>query len=97
MKSNLKNSIIDVQYDKQSIKTLFDEARSVIFNPSKIREVWDFELRQLLIGVCYGGKIYYKKNEWCYTPEIPSLYLYFQSLNDVKNLNGGGAESWTPV
>ena len=96
-KEEIKNTIMDVTVNQENFEELYNEAHDILFNPSKIWDVWSFELRQLLIGVCYGGQISYSKKDGLHTPSLSSLYLYFQQIGNSKNLKPGGAESWTPV
>ncbi|MEI7918982.1 MAG: hypothetical protein WCH65_01915 [bacterium] len=51
-------SLADIQYQK-----LLDMALTVIINPMAIRNLNKPHLIQLLIQVCFNGKIYYKKRE----------------------------------
>ena len=51
-------SLANIQYEK-----LLDKAMTVITSPIAIWNLNKPELIQLLIQVCFNGKIYYKKKE----------------------------------
>ena len=75
-------SLADIQYQK-----LLDMALTVIINPMAIRNLNKPHLIQLLIQVCFNGKIYYKKREWLHTPELSVIYTTFEQLNALKTPN----------
>jgi len=75
----------------------YNDAKVALFNPGLLWEIWDAEMKQLLIRVCFWGKIYYSKKQGCQTPNFSSIYLYFKGLKDPKFSVLGGAENWTPV
>jgi hypothetical protein len=54
-------------------------------------------MKQLLIRVLFSWKIYYTKNQECNTPEVSSLYLYFNGLEKAKIPVPGGVGCRTQV
>lgn len=75
-------ALADIQYQK-----LLDKALTVITNPIAIWDLNRPELVQLLIQVCFNGKIYYKKKEWLHTPDLSVIYTTFEQLNALKTPN----------
>lgn len=62
-------------------KKLLEETKAILVNPKFIWEIWGIELKHLLLGVCYGGKILYTKNQGLQTPEIPLIYMLKEQLS----------------
>ena len=64
------------------IKDLYERIKTIITNPIAIREMWNKELKMMLISVLFGGKIYYSKKLGFQTNENQALvkaspiYLY---------------------
>ena len=75
-------ALADIQYKK-----LLDKALTVITNPIAIWNLNKPLLVQLLIQVCFNGKIYYKKKEWLHTPEISVIYTTFNAIWNVNSPN----------
>jgi len=76
-KQELEYAIAHVNYDKSEMLKTIEKAKSILINPVSIRDIEDAELKQLLIGVCFGGKIYYTKNQGLHTPDISLVYRLF--------------------
>ena len=93
----LEYSMEDTNFDNSELMKAYNDAKVALFNPGLLWEIWDAEMKQLLIRVCFWGKIYYSKKQGCQTPEISSIYLYFKGLKDPKLSVPGGAESRTQV
>lgn len=74
---DLEYSIKDITFEEKEFEKTLNEAKTVLFNPLAIWDYWDYELKKLIIGVCFNNKIYYKKNLGLHTPEISVLYSYF--------------------
>jgi len=75
-------SLADIQYQK-----LLDKALTVITNPIAIWNLNKPDLVQMLIQVCFNGKIYYKKKEWLHTPELSVIYTTFNAIWNVNSRN----------
>ena len=96
-KEELELSLEDITFDKSEFEKVYNDTKVVLFNPVLFRDLWDAEMKQLLIRVLFSWKIYYTKNQECNTPEVSSLYLYFNGLEKAKIPVPGGAENRTPV
>ena len=87
---DLEYSMKDITFEKSEFQRNLNDAKTILFNPVAMWKYWDAEIKQLLIGVCFNNKIYYKKNQGCRTPEISPIYWYLASLWDKKTPNSEG-------
>lgn len=86
-KEDLEYEINNENFIKSEFEKTYNEAKIIIKNPLALRDLEDVEIKQLLIRVCFGGKIYYKKNQGLHTPEISVLYTSFGSFEPSKTPN----------
>ena len=93
----IKIEIEDKYFDKEEQNKTFQEAKTILCNPTAIRDFGDAELKQLVIRVCFGNKISYKKNQGLQTPEISGIYLAKERLLHSSVRKSGGDESRTRV
>jgi len=93
-KEELGRQMENITYNQDEMKKVFDEAKTVIANPSALWNLNDVEIKQLLIRVCFNSKIYYTKNQGLHTPEISLLYLTLGELSnkDYSNVEMTGIE-----
>jgi len=92
-----ENHIITLEEEKQEIKIrievrnwnrvnvnideLISNTKTILANPSFVRDLWDPQLQKMLIGVLFNGKILYNKKSGFQTPEIPLIYTLLSSFN----------------
>lgn len=72
----LKNT----DFANDNFQDLYLKAKEIFENPVAIWELWNHELRQLLLGVRTWWIIYYKKNSGVRTPENSLFYRLFKSI-----------------
>jgi hypothetical protein len=68
---------------------LLNDVKSIILNPLTIWEVWDHNMKKLLVTILFNGKIYYTKNQGYSTPDLTALYKLFQAFAGSNFLRGG--------
>ena len=75
----------DSKFNDENLTRLLDETKTVLANPKFIWEIWNIELKHLLIGVCFWWKLVYSKDSKLQTPEIPFIYKLSEELKDKKD------------
>lgn len=68
---------------------LLNDVKTILINPVTLRDIWDHNMKKLLIYVLFNGKLYYTKNQGYQTPDLTALYKLFQALKGNKCANGG--------
>ena len=73
---------------EQEFEQLYNKFVDIIENPVAIWDLWNIEMKQLLIGVLFGWKLYYKKNEGFQTPQTSLIYSIFDHISGDNNRLG---------
>ena len=76
----------------ENFETTLSQAEYIFTQPLKLWKNSNYEIRQSLFMVWFGGVLYYKKNQWPRTNETTGLYYLFSSKLDanVHDLRKGG-------
>lgn len=86
-KENLEYEINNVNFNNNEFQQTYNEVKSILKDPLSVWDLADAEIRQVLIRVCFHGKIYYKKNQGLHTPEISVLYTAFSMFDNSNSCN----------
>lgn len=73
---------------EDNIEQIISQTECIFTQPVQMWRNYDYEIRQLLFMVRFGGILYYKKNSWFRTNETTGLHYLFK-------LNWGGNSSVT--
>lgn len=88
-----KNTMIEKlwidPFDDITKLNLLNDVKSIILNPLTIWEVWDHNMKKLLVTILFNAKIYYTKNQGYSTPDLTALYKLFQAFAGSNFLRGG--------
>jgi hypothetical protein len=71
---------------------LLMEAKSILINPVSIWDIADHSMKKVLINLLFKGKLYYDRNNKCYTFEVSLIYALFKqqkNINPKVNAFGG--------
>ena len=52
----------------------FEHLKSIIQTPLSVRNIWQLELKRMLINVIFSDGLTYTKEDWIQTSEIPLIY-----------------------
>lgn len=63
------------------IKKIISNTKTILKNPSFIRELWNIQLQKMLIWLLFNNKIYFDKKSGFQTPEIPLIYKHLSSFS----------------
>ena len=63
LQQSLNDKLSHQKKDKDSIKETFLQAERLFTDPVKTRKEFDFQIRQSLIMVWFGGILYYDKKQ----------------------------------
>lgn len=66
---------------EKEFEKLYKQFVEIIEYPLAIRDLGSVEMKQLLIGVLFGGKIYYTKNEEFQTPHSSLIYSILDHIS----------------
>lgn len=58
------------------IDELITNTKTILKNPSFIRELWNIQLQKMLIWLLFNNKIFYDKKSGFQTPEMPLIYKH---------------------
>lgn len=79
-KQEIQHTLDHKEQNELNYDDLFKQATIIFKNPLAIWELWDLEIKQMLIAVLYNNEIYYKKNEGLRTPHISVFLQYFKHI-----------------
>ncbi len=94
-KEILENELQDKLLNEKEFIVLYERVRNIIEDPLSIWQLWAVELKMLLVGVLFWGKLYYTKKEGYQTPQISALFGILDHLNDGIIPSGAGDETRT--
>ena len=89
-KEILENELQDKILNQREFVVLYERIKNIIEDPLSIWELWSVELKMLLVGVLFWGKLYYTKKEGYQTPQISALFGILDHLNDGNIPSGAG-------
>jgi len=70
---------------KDEYESIYNDFVSIIENPLAIWDLWSVDTKQLLIGVLFGGKIYYTKKGSFQTPQKSLIYSILDHISGDNN------------
>ena len=88
---------VDDQTKNMNVEHLIDKARNVLEKPVSIWSEWDYNLRQLLIGVLFSKQIIFSKEKGIQTPCIPLIYADLLEFSSCLNMNSRRERIELPV
>ncbi len=77
LQDEVKNKMKNNKTSQDNFDTILKQVKPMFINPLKIWKTSNFELKQLLSMVRFGGVLYYKKNQGYRTNETTGLYYLF--------------------
>jgi len=80
LQKEIKKKIENYKNEKIDFEKIISQAEFLFTHPEEMRKKSNFEIRQLLFRVWFGGVLYYKKNQGYQTPETTGLFYLFSSL-----------------
>lgn len=95
-KQEIEYTLNHKEQNELNYDDLFKQATIIFKNPLAIWELWDLEIKQMLIMVLYNNEIYYKKNEGLRTPHISVLFKSLSGLC-IKNSHMGRSTGFEPA
>ena len=78
LQEDLLRKINHQKDDEHHIEETLSQIECIITNPVEMRKNSNYEIRQLLFMVRFGGVLYYKKNSSYRTNETTGLHYLFQ-------------------
>lgn len=94
-KYDLEDRVNDKFIDDQETARLLQKYKSIIENPVAIRELWNKDLKRMLLLVLFDGKLYYNKKNGYKTILNEHIYAGLNNFFDLKILYGGTDETRT--
>ena len=88
----IKHKMASWNNNHQDLENTLSEAEYIFTQPLKLWKNSNYEIKQLLFMVWFGGILYYKKNQWLRTNETTGLYYLFSSKWEANShdLRKGG-------
>lgn len=94
-KAHLENQMNQYSLNSGKIEELGKKFLFLLKNSLELRRLKNTQITQLLTGVRFWWKIYYKKNQKLRTPDYPS-WLLCSDLMQTANLSNGATDgTWT--
>lgn len=84
LKEQIKINMNNQQNDEDNFEQLLAQSEPIFVKPVQMWRKSNFELRQLLSKVRFGGVLYYQKNQGYRTNETTGLYYLFATSKVLK-------------
>lgn len=98
LQEDLLRKINHQQEDEDHIEETLSQIECIITNPLGMRKNSNYEIRQLLFMVRFGGVLYYKKNSGYRTNETTGLHYLFQlKWKGNSTVATQGGTKWNPI
>ncbi len=94
-KCDLEDRLNDKFADEQDKSMLYNKFKWIIENPVWVWELWNKDLRSMLLKVLFDGKLYYNKKDGYKTIQNEHIYAGLNKFFDLKVLYGGTDETRT--
>ncbi len=79
-KIQLQEQLQDNDYGEKSVKDLLEKVKGIFINPLAFWELGNEDMRQLLLIVRFGDKLYHTKKQGFRTKENAGLHQHFKGI-----------------
>lgn len=87
----LQEQLDNPSYNEEALFNLLGKIKGIFTNPLAFWELWNTDMRQLLVNVRFGWNLYYSKEKWYRTTKKAGLDQLFHAIwcGSKPSLQGG--------
>ncbi|MBS1757045.1 MAG: hypothetical protein JSU03_07180 [Bacteroidetes bacterium] len=78
----MQEQLQDNDYGEKSVKDLLEKVKGIFINPLAFWESGNEDMRQLLLIVRFGDKLYHTKKQGFRTKENAGMHQHFKGISE---------------